>query len=67
MAQALKEEIKRHARRLARLERIKDLAEDEKEDAALERIGKLVAKENARHDKWVANFHAKTAGKEGAK
>jgi hypothetical protein len=67
MSHALREEIKRHARRLARLERAKGVAEDEKDDATVARVSKLTAKENARHDKWMASFDAKAADKGGAK
>ena len=67
MSHALREEIKRHARRLARLDRAKAVAEDEKDDATVARVSKLVEKENARHDKWMANFDAKAADKGGAK
>ena len=67
MSHALREEIKRHARRLARLDRVKAVAEDEKDDATVARVSKLIAKENARHDKWMANFDAKAADKGGAK
>ncbi len=67
MAAALREELRRHARRLARLERVKDVAEDEKDTATVERVGKLIQKENARHQKWMENFRAKAADKGGAK
>lgn len=71
MAGALKEELKRHARRLSRLERAKDVAEEAKDADTTARIDKLIAKENGRHDKWMAGFDAKAAGgdkdKAGAK
>lgn len=53
---ALKQELKRHARRLARLERIQALATDAKDDDALARVKKLIDKENERHDKWMDKF-----------
>jgi bacterioferritin (cytochrome b1) len=65
MSEALKEEVKRHARRLARLERAKDVAEEKEDDAAIERVNKLVGKENARHDRWLTRHDAKVADKAG--
>jgi hypothetical protein len=69
MVAAMKEELKRHARRLARLERAKDVATDANDTETVARVDKLIAKENARHDKWMANFDAKAASgdKAGAK
>lgn len=55
---ALKEELKRHARRLARLERIEALAKDEKDEDAEARVKKLIDKENARHDKFMAKLES---------
>jgi small-conductance mechanosensitive channel len=66
MSQAMREEIKRNAQRLARLERIKDLAEDAKDSDAMARVDKLIAKESARHDRWMEKYDA-TADKAGAK
>ena len=40
-----------HARRMARLHRLKDLAEAEENDNALARIEALIKKEQARHQK----------------
>jgi hypothetical protein len=71
MAMAMKEELKRHARRLARLERAKGVADEAKDTDTVTRVDKLIEKENARHDKWMAGFNAKAAGgdkdKAGAK
>src|SRR5262249_21644537 len=50
MNDAMKQELRRHAQRIARLERIKQLASDAKDDAATTQVAKLVDKENARHD-----------------
>ena len=66
MTQAMTEEVKNHARRLARLERVKDLAEDAKDTDAAARVDKLIAKENARHEAWMTKYDAK-ADKAGAK
>lgn len=49
----LKQELKRHADRVARLERIKVVAQTEKDNDNVEKATKLLAKENERHDKWM--------------
>lgn len=59
MTESMKQEVRRHAQRVARIERIKALAIEAKDKEATERADKLLTKENARHDKWVSN-----AGKE---
>ena len=56
MNAAMTEELKRHARRLARLDRISDLARAMKDDDAVDRAKKLTDKENDRHGKWMAKF-----------
>ncbi len=55
---ALKQELRRHAERLARLDRIKDVAQAEKDTATVEKATSLVAKENERHDKWMTKHVA---------
>jgi hypothetical protein len=50
---ALKEELRRHAERVARLERIKSVATDAKDADSGARATKLLAKENGRHDQWM--------------
>lgn len=69
MVAPLKEELKRHARRISRLERAKDVAQEANDADTVSRIDKLVAKENDRHDKWMASFDVKAAAgdKGGAK
>jgi len=59
MHPSLKEELKR---RLARLERVEALAKDSKDDDAADRVKKLIAKENARHEKWMSNFDPEKGG-----
>ncbi len=59
MTEAMKEEMSRHARRLARLERIKAVALESKDTAVVERVTKLIDKENARHDKFTTHFEGK--------
>lgn len=58
MTEAMREELRRHARRLARIERIRALAVEAKDKDATERADKLLAKENARHEKWMSNPNA---------
>jgi hypothetical protein len=53
MDDAMRAELKRHGRRIARLERIKALATEAKDTAIADRASKLLEKENARHDKWL--------------
>jgi hypothetical protein len=53
MDDSAKQELRRHAERVARLERIKSLAETAKDTDATDRATKLLAKEHARHDKWM--------------
>ena len=67
MAQAMKEELARHARRVARILRVKEVAQTENDDDAVQRADKLLAKENARHDKWMASYDAKGDAKGGGK
>lgn len=50
---ALRQELRRHAERTARLERIKAVGAEAKDNDAVERATKLLAKEDARHEKWV--------------
>lgn len=59
MSLAMREELKRHARRLARLERAKEVADEADDNDSVARADKLIAKENARHDKWMQNYDAK--------
>ncbi|MFO0613752.1 MAG: hypothetical protein U0414_14260 [Polyangiaceae bacterium] len=47
---AAREELRVHARRTARLERMKDLAEASGDDDAKAKVEKLIADENARHE-----------------
>jgi hypothetical protein len=66
MTEAMRQELSRHARRLARLERVKALALEAKDDATVQRAAKLIDVENARHDKFAVNVEAKD-DKAGAK
>jgi hypothetical protein len=59
MDAATKQELRRHAEMLARLERVKSLAQADKDGATADKATALVAKENARHDAWMSK-HAST-------
>ena len=61
MDSAVKEELRRHAERSARIARIKSLADTAKDADASDRATKLQAKEDARHDKWMAKHAAAPA------
>jgi hypothetical protein len=67
MHAALKQELRRHAERVARIERIADVAAEAKDEAGAERAKKLLDKENARHDKFLKGFDPKGEAKAGAK
>jgi len=66
MSEALRQEMTRHARRIARLERIKAVATDAKDNATVQRATKLIELENTRHDKFTSNADSKDE-KAGAK
>jgi hypothetical protein len=66
MTEAMQQELTRHGRRLARMERIRAVAREAKDAAAEQRVTKLIDLENARHDKFTANVEAKDE-KAGAK
>ena len=53
VSDALRQELRRNAERLARLERIKAVAEAEKDKDSVEKATKLISKENERHEKWM--------------
>lgn len=58
---ALKQQLEHHARRVARLERIKALATEAGDKPAEERATKLLEKENERHAKWLAGYEKNPA------
>jgi hypothetical protein len=66
MTETLKQELKRHAERVARLERIKVVAETEKDKDTAEKATKLLAKENERHEKSMSKVVAATEPAAGA-
>jgi hypothetical protein len=59
MDAATKQELRRHAEILARLERVKSLAQADKDSAIVDKATALVTKENARHDTWMSK-HSST-------
>ena len=59
------EEMKRHARRVARLERVHEVAQQAKDADAAALAEKLLAKENERHERWL-NSHSTAAGASSA-
>jgi hypothetical protein len=62
MDEALKQELRRHAERVAKLERIQSVATTEKDKASDEKATKLLAKENERHEKWMSKHAEGTMG-----
>ncbi|MBW2455600.1 MAG: hypothetical protein JRI68_13865 [Deltaproteobacteria bacterium] len=68
---AVKAELRLHAWRMARLDRLRSLAVEESKDDVVKRIDELKAKEQARHDKRMGNLKkaapAGSAAPEGSK
>lgn len=62
---ATKQELRRHAERIARLDRVEAVAMEAKDNDTVERAKKLIEKENDRHDKWMSKHVAEMTG--GAK
>jgi len=56
-------EFQKHAKRLAHLERAREVAEASGKDDLVARIDKLVEKENARHEKWLEHHKGDNAPK----
>jgi hypothetical protein len=59
---SLKAELKRNAETSARLLRIKEVALEQKDTASVNQATKLLDKETARHDKWMAEHVGNKAG-----
>jgi hypothetical protein len=53
---AMREELRRHARRMARLARVRELAETAKDADSTARADKLIAREAERHERWMAKM-----------
>jgi hypothetical protein len=62
---AVSEEMRHHARRMARLLRILVVAEEKGDAKATERVKRLIAREQERHDRKIERLLA-DAGKKGA-
>jgi hypothetical protein len=58
MVKALKQELKRHARRVARLDRVAVVAAEAGDAATLARADALMFKERERHERWMNNYGA---------
>jgi len=57
-----KDELRTHARRLARLQHMRALAKELNKDAVIKRVDALIAKENARFDKRLDELRRAPAG-----
>ena len=64
--QALSQELRHHARRTAKLARIRALAETKGDSDALARVDALLEREFARHDAKVARMRAETSATSGS-
>ena len=62
---AARAELKTHAERMAKLERARRLADEEKKPELIERIDKLVQKERERHYRAMARIEEKMQGGSG--
>ena len=69
MTDVQKQDLRLHAERVAKLERIRSLALDAKDSATADRATKLLDKESARYEKWLNGLSTKTdmAGSSQAK
>jgi hypothetical protein len=53
--------LRDHARRVARLRRVREIAAEKDDYDMVVRIDKLIAKENSSHDKWLRDLPRKAA------
>jgi uncharacterized protein YnzC (UPF0291/DUF896 family) len=63
---AVRAEFAKHGRRMARLERAREVAEAEGREDFVARVDKLIEKEKARHDRWIAKHKAQSSQKGAA-
>jgi hypothetical protein len=56
----MKQDLRQHAERVAKLERIRSVALDAKDTATVDRANKLLEKENAHYEKWMSGLGTKT-------
>ena len=61
MTDDLKQELRRHAERVAKIERIKAVAQTEKDTTTVDKSTALLTKENDRHEKWMGKLSSATA------
>lgn len=62
MTDDLREELHRHALTIARLQRIRLLARDSKDEASVGKARALLKKEKTRHGEFLSSYKAKNAG-----
>jgi hypothetical protein len=62
----VKEEMRTHASRMARLRRVEKVATEKKKEATVKRAQAALEKEKARHDKKMAELKTKGGGDAGA-
>jgi hypothetical protein len=60
MTEVMKQDLRQHAERVAKLERIRSVALDAKDTATVDRANKLLEKENAHYEKWMSGLGTKT-------
>lgn len=56
---AIRDELRTHARRIAQLRRIREIAAEKDDYDMVIRIDKLIGRENARYDKWLRDLPRK--------
>lgn len=61
------QELKHHARRVARLQRVGEIAAEKQDDKAADRVLSLLKKENLRHEAKIARLTGGEGKKEGDK
>jgi hypothetical protein len=67
MTDGQKKDLRQHAERVAKLERIRALALEAKDNATVDRANKLLDKENARYEKWITTLSTKIDTNESSK
>jgi hypothetical protein len=67
MTEGVRQDLRQHAERVAKLERIRSLALDAKDNATVDRATKLLEKENARYEKWMSTLGTKMDSMESSK
>lgn len=62
MSQAFQQELRRHARRMARLARIQTVAAESGDVDVIQRVDVLLVKEKKRHQRWLEKHASKAGG-----